>query len=112
MAYALKLNNAKRAGEYTVKLEDKDNWVNKFWGIDGDEIKVLVDPKRKGKLTLQLFGREDGKCYNVFASIDNQGHECREHTCEYAWRYMSCFSRTSDGTIKGGDNEEIKKVFE
>ena len=112
MAYALKLNGAKKAGEYNVKLEEKDSWENKFWGIDGDKIKMLVDPKRKGKLTLQLFGREDGKCYNVFASIDNQGHECREHTCENAWLYMSCFSRDKDGKILGGEMEQIEKIFQ
>lgn len=93
MAYALKLNGAKKAGEYKVKLEDKKKWQNKFWGIDGDRIETLVDPNRKGKLTLHYFDRPDGKCYNVFASIDNQGHECREHTCEQAWLYMSSFSR-------------------
>ena len=93
MAYALKLNGAKRASEYNVKLEEKDKWQNKFWGIDGDRKEVLTDPKRKGKLTLQYFDRADGKCWNVFGSIDNQGHECREHTCEAAWNYMSKFSR-------------------
>ena len=112
MAYALKLNGAKLADSYNVKLEEKDSWENKFWGIDGDKIKMLVDPKRKGKLTLQLFGREDGKCYNVFASIDNQGHECREHTCENAWLYMSCFSRDKDGKILGGEMEQIEKIFQ
>ena len=93
MAYALKLNGAKKVDEYVVKLEEKDKWQNKFWGIDGDRKEELIDPKRKGKLTLQYFDRPDGKCYNVFASIDNQGHECREHTCEQAWKYMSCFSK-------------------
>ena len=111
MAYALKLNEAKLADQYNVKLEDKDNWKNKFWGIDGEDKIELVDPNRKGKLTLQFFNRPDGKCWNVFASIDNQGHECREHTCEQAWNYMSNFSRSADGTITGGKFEEIKKVF-
>ena len=112
MAYALKLNGATSADKYTVKLEEKDSWENKFWGINGDKTKMLVDPKRKGKLTLQFFGREDGKCYNVFASIDNQGHECREHTCENAWLFMSCFSRDKDGKIFGGEMEQIEKVFQ
>ncbi len=112
MAYALKLNRATSADKYTVKLEEKDSWENKFWGINGDKTKMLVDPKRKGKLTLQLFGREDGKCYNVFASIDNQGHECREHTCENSWLFMSCFSRDKDGKIFGGEMEQIEKVFQ
>ena len=110
MAYALKLNGAQK--EYNVKLQDKDKWQNKYWGIDGDVTKEFIDPKRKGKLTLQLFTRSDGKCYNVFASIDNQGHECREHTCENAWRYMSCFSRNKDGVLFGGELTEIEKVFE
>ena len=112
MAYALKLNGAKRAEEYNVKLEEKASWENKFWGINGDIKKELVDPKRKGKLTLQLFTRPDGKCWNIFASIDNQGHECREHTCENAWRYMSSFSREADGKITGGDTKDIEKIFE
>ena len=111
MAYALKLNGAKKADEYNVKLEEKDTWQNKFWGIDGEEQIVLTDPKRKGRLTLQLFSRSDEKCYNIFGSIDNQGHECREHTCENAWRYMSCFSRTSDGKINGGELQVIKNVL-
>ena len=111
MAYTLKLNGAKKADEYNVKLEDKANWQNKFWGIDGDITMQLVDPKRKGKLTLQLFNRADEKCWNVFASIDNQGHECREHTCEQAWRYMSCFSRDAEGKITGGELSQIQKEF-
>ena len=111
MAYALKLNGAKKAVEYNVKLEEKEIWKNKFWGIDGEDKIELVDPNRKGKLTLEFFERPDGKCWNVFASIDNQGHECREHTCEQAWRYMSNFSRSATGTISGGDLSEIKKIF-
>ena len=109
MAYALKLNGAQK--EYNVKLEDKASWKNKFWGIDGDEKIELFDPRRKGKLTLQLFTRADGKCWNVFASIDNQGHECREHTCENAWRYMSQFSRSKEGVLSGGALVDIEKAF-
>ena len=111
MAYALKLNGAKRASEYNVKLEEKDSWQNKFWGIDGDYTSAVTDPARKGKLTFQFFNRDDGKCWNIFASIDNQGHECRPHTCEYAWRFLSCFSRSADGAIQGGDFEDIKKIL-
>ena len=110
MAYALKLNCAQK--EYKVKLEEKDTWQNKFWGIDGDYISAVTDPVRKGKLTFQFFNRADGKCWNVFASIDNQGHECRPHTCEYAWRFLSCFSRGADGVIQGGEIGEIKKALE
>lgn len=104
MKYILELNRAN--AEYSVILEDKDNWKNKFWGIDGDFREVFVDPKRKGKLTLEFFKNADGKCYNVFGSIDNQGHECREHTCELAWRFLRQFSR-KDNIITGGEVEEL-----
>ncbi len=110
MAYALKLNGAQK--EYNVKLEDKDKWQNKFWGIDGDYTSFVTDPVRKGKVTFQFFNRADGKCWNVFAGIDNQGHECRPHTCEYAWRFLSCFKRGADGAIQGGEIGEIKKALE
>ena len=110
MAYALKLNGAQK--EYNVKLEEKDSWQNKLWGIDGDYTSAVVDSARKGKLTFNYFTRPDGKCWNVFAGIDNQGHECRPHTCEYAWRFLSCFSRDADGTIHGGELDQIKKALE
>ena len=110
MAYALKLNGASK--EYKVKLEEKDKWQNKLWGVDGDYTSFVVDPARKGKLTMNFFTRDDGKCWNVFAGIDNQGHECRPHTCEYAWRFLSCFTRDSDGVIHGGELEQIKKALE
>ena len=111
MKYILDLNKADSAAKYTVKLDDKDSWENKFWGINGDFSKSFVDPKRKGKLTLQFFKKDETKCYNIFGSIDNQGHECREHTCEYAWRYLSNFSRDSNGQIKGGEIEELLKTI-
>ena len=110
MAYALKLNGASK--EYNVKLEDKANWQNKLWGIDGDCTSFVVDPARKGKLTMNFFTRSDGKCWNVFAGIDNQGHECRPHTCEYAWRFLNCFTRDADGVIHGGELDQIKKALE
>ncbi len=110
MAYALKLNGATK--DYNVKLEEKDNWQNKFWGVDGDYTSFVIDPVRRGKLTMHFFTRADGKCWNIFAGIDNQGHECRPHTCEYAWRFLSNFSRDPDGTIHGGEFESIKKALE
>ena len=52
-------------------------------------------------------GDKSGKIWNVFGSISGQGHDCREHTCEHAWRFMRCFSRAADGSVKGGNPEEI-----
>ena len=95
MSYVLWLNNAKAAERYDeeVVLENKDNWENKIWGINGEEVEQLYDDSRDAMLTMQKFVSEDGRVLSVFASISGQGHDCREHTCENAWRFMSQFHR-------------------
>lgn len=108
VAYVLRLNKANSAELYskTVKLEDKDKWQNKIWGLDGDLVRKEYDPVRDATLKMQLFrSKTDGRALSVFASISGQGHDCREHTCEHAWRFMSRFSRDADGNIKGGYGE-------
>ena len=95
--------------KYDVKLEDKVNWENKIWGVNGDETYTTFD--RQATLTIELFKNGEGKCYNALGSISEQGHECREHTCENAWRFMSNFRRLPDGSIEGGEFEKIKGCF-
>ena len=97
--------------KYDVKLENKDNWENKIWGINGDETVKSFDEARQATLTIELFKNGEGKCYNALGSISGQGHECREHTCENAWRFMSNFRRLPDGTIEGGEFENIRSSF-
>ncbi|MBO4781556.1 MAG: hypothetical protein J5522_04090 [Lachnospiraceae bacterium] len=96
---------------YDAVFADKDNWANKIWGINGDESYRTFDLSKKAVLTIELFKNGEGKCYNALASISGQAHECREHTCENAWRFMSNFRRLSDGTIEGGDYETVKRSF-
>ena len=95
MSYVLWLNNATAAERYDeeVVLENKDNWENKIWGINGDEVEKLYDESRDATLTMQKFKSQDGRVLSVFASISGQGHDCREHTCENAWQFMSQFYR-------------------
>lgn len=95
MAYTLLLNNAEKAERYEeeVKLENKDTWENKIWGINGDEVETSYDESRDATLTMQKFRSTDGRILSVFASISGQGHDCREHTCEHAWQFMSQFTR-------------------
>lgn len=95
MSYVLWLNNATAAQRYDdeVELENKENWENKIWGINGDEVEQLYDESRDATLTMQKFKSADGRILSVFASISGQGHDCREHTCEQAWRFMSQFHR-------------------
>ena len=91
MKYALELNGAQK--EYKVSLGNKDNWENKLWGISGDITEKKFDASRNATLTMEKFKNKEGKILNVFASISGQGHDCREHTCEQAWLFMSGFSK-------------------
>ena len=95
MAYVLLLNNCEAAARYEeeVKLENKDSWENKIWGINGDEVETSYDESREATLTMQKFRSTDGRILSVFASISGQGHDCREHTCEHAWNFMKQFTR-------------------
>jgi len=102
MAYVLSLNKAKASKRYSseVKLENKEKWENKIWGINGDSTESYFDNSRNATLTLQNFSSEDGRVLSVFGSISGQGHDCREHTCEQAWLFMSKFYRDRSGEVK------------
>ena len=110
VAYVFDIN--KVVTGYDVKLEDKDSWKNPIYGIDGDAVYKIPDPSRGSVLTLNLFESENGCCYTVFGSVDNQGHEVRHHSCEHAWKFLQNFRRLPDGTIAGGNMEDIKAIFE
>ena len=78
---------------YSVRFEDRENWPEKIWGIRGDRVEKTDDPSRGSVLTVNLFESEDGVFRTALASISGQGHECREHTCDRAWRFMAQFTR-------------------
>ena len=78
---------------YGLSFADRENWPEKFWGIPGDRIEKVPDPSRGAVLTLHYYDSTDGVCRTVFGGVDNQGHECREHTCEQAWHFMKQFTR-------------------
>lgn len=100
MQYVFDVNRVKTA--YGVSYEKQEEWKNKIWGIDGDRVVSLSSPERTGSiLTLNLFYSEDGHCYTVFGSVNDQQHEVRHHTCEHAWRFLSNFRRLADGSLTG-----------
>ena len=78
---------------YPVRLEDRASWENPVWGVNGDTEERIDDSSRGSVLTVQYFESEDGVVRTALASVSGQGHECREHTCEQAWRFMSRFTR-------------------
>lgn len=89
--YVLEVNQAKTA--CNVSFADQSSWANPIWGVSGDRVEKIDDPSRGSVLTIHYFTSEDGAERTALASISEQSHECREHTCENAWRFMSQFSR-------------------
>ena len=89
--YVFGVNRVKAA--YDVQYDDRESWAEPIWGVTGDRIEKLDDPSRGSVLTIHYFTSDDGVERTAFGSISGQGHECREHTCEMAWRFMSRFSR-------------------
>lgn len=94
MEYVLKVNEC--TANYNIKFEDQNKWENKIWGINGDSVKKIEDKSRNSVLTINYFNSKDGNIYTAFGSISGQGHECRYHTCEQAWFFMSRFQRNKD----------------
>lgn len=91
MEYVFRVNKVKT--HYNVRFEDKENWENKIFGINGDKTVVYHDDSRNADLTVHYFESEDGVYRTAFGSISGQGHECREHTCETAWQFLKQFTR-------------------
>ena len=91
MKYVLEVNQAEKICD--VRFEDSERWENPIWGVDGDRTERVYDPSRNSTLTVQYFKSRDGVVRTAFASVSGQGHECREHTCEAAWRFLSRFER-------------------
>ncbi len=109
MKYVLEVNRAKC--NYDVRFEDRENWVNPIWGIDGDVICKAEDKNRGSVLTMHLFESENGCCYSVFGSASNQSHEMRHLNCENAWKFFTQFRRLSDGELVGGKMEEVVNLY-
>ncbi len=88
--YTFALNKAKT--KYDVDFEKQDVWADPIWGISGDRVDKIYDESRDATLTINYFESEDGVERIALGSISGQGHECRKHTCEQAWLFMSKFT--------------------
>ena len=97
MKYVFGINKVVK--EYNAEFEDHENWSNRIWGVDGDEIVKVRDEERDAVMTIHYFLSSDGQKYTAFASVDNQGHECRYHSCDQAYRFLKNFTRDTDGKI-------------
>ena len=89
--YAADVQKLKK--KFDVSYADKDKWADPIWGVPGDRQEKVRDESRDAILTINYYDSEDGVCRTAFASIDNQVHECRHHTNEQAWKFISQFAR-------------------
>ena len=89
--YASEVNKCKIKFPYT--FEEKDKWEDPIFSVKGDRVEKLYDESRGSTLTVHYFDSEDGVCRTAFASVSEQVHECRPHTCETAWKFISQFTR-------------------
>ena len=89
--YAAGTNKLKE--KFDVNYADKENWAHPIWGVAGDRVEVVHDDSRGSDLTIHYFESEDGVCRTAFASVSEQVHECRHHTNENAWKFISQFTR-------------------
>ncbi|MBO2518064.1 MAG: hypothetical protein CW338_12480 [Clostridiales bacterium] len=91
IAYVFDVNGIRKP--YNVSFDDQSSWENRIWGVNGDSTEKIFDETRNAVLTLHRFNDKAGKEMLALASISPQGHECRQHTCEQAWLFMSRYRR-------------------
>ncbi|MBP5653527.1 MAG: hypothetical protein J6X17_08975 [Lachnospiraceae bacterium] len=89
--YLAKVNKLVKSFD-NIRFEDKDSWENPVYGIYGDEVEKIPDESRGSTLTVNYFKSEDGVIRTALASVSGQIHECRHHSCENAWKFVSRFS--------------------
>ena len=90
--YVAEVNRLKKKFD-SLSFENKDAWEDPVWGIPGDRIEKIPDPSRGSTLTVHYYDSEDGVCRTAFASVSGQMHECRQHSVENAWKFISQFTR-------------------
>ncbi len=88
--YLAGVNKLKKSFE--VDYAKKDSWDDKFYGAAPDRVEKVHDDSRGSDLTIRYYDSEDGVCRTALASVSGQIHECRHHSIENAWKFVSQFS--------------------
>lgn len=90
--YVAEVNRLRKKFD-SLRFENRDAWEDPTWGVPGDRIEKIPDPSRGSVLTVHYYDSEDGVCRTAFASVSGQMHECRQHSMENAWKFISQFRR-------------------
>ena len=92
--YVAEVNRLKKAEAFkNASFGRKEDWEEAKWVVPGDRIEKIPDPSRGSTLTIHYYDSEDGVCRTAFAGVSGQQHECRQHSCENAWKFVSQFTR-------------------
>ena len=78
---------------FDVDFDHKETWEDPNFGVPGDRVEKVPDESRGSVLTINYYDSTDGVCRTALASVSGQVHECRHHTNENAWKFISQFSR-------------------
>ena len=92
MRYVAEVNRLKKDLR-CLSFDQKDAWEDRFYGMPGDRVEKVFDPSRGSTLTIRYYDSQDGVCRTAFASVSAQVHECRRHSMENAWKFISQFRR-------------------
>ena len=89
--YLAKTNDFKTSFD-DIEFENREYWEQKIYGHPGQKTEVIHDDTRDADLTIDYFESKDGVIRTALASVSGQGHECRHHSCENAWKFISQFT--------------------
>ena len=81
--------------KFDLDYSKKDTWEEKYYGIPADRVEKIPDESRGSVLTVRYYDSTDGVCRTALASVSGQQHECRRHSCENAWKFVSQFANES-----------------
>lgn len=90
--YVAQVNRLKKSFD-GLSFDRQNEWEDPVWGRRGDRVEKYFDATRNSTLTVHYYDSEDGVCRTAFASVSDQMHECRQHSCENAWKFISQFRR-------------------
>lgn len=79
--------------KFDIDFADKATWADPFYGVVGDKVEKIKDESRGSILTVRYYESEDGVIRTALSSVSEQVHECRHHTNEAAWKFISKFVR-------------------
>jgi len=91
LRYAMEVNKCIK--KFDFDFEHQDEWDDPMMAVRGDRVERIHDESRDAYINVHYFDSEDGVCRTVFAAVEGQGHEYRQHTADLAWQFISQFTR-------------------